>query len=62
MNAICPFCDHPVMYGGVEFGASFLHDECYAKLQAEMADDPVVLEFTPLEEHDQNVERGQDVA
>jgi hypothetical protein len=35
-HAICPFCDRPVMEGGVEFGGSVLHDECYDKLQHEM--------------------------
>ena len=55
-HAVCPFCDRQVMYGGVEFGASFLHDECYTALQTEMDEDPMAIEFTPLQENDERVD------
>jgi hypothetical protein len=62
-HAICPFCDRPVMYGGVEFGVSFLHDECFATVQQEMEvdgdEDTVVIESKPLLENDENGERGE---
>jgi len=46
MNAICPFCECPVMHGGVEFGGSLLHDHCFATLQQEMARDEDMVEAT----------------
>jgi hypothetical protein len=52
---VCPFCDCQVTHGGVEFGGSFLHDECYAKLQTEMDEASMVIEST-LEENYENVE------
>ena len=50
-HADCPFCGCMVTHGGVEFGESFLHDECYNKLQEEM-EDSVAVEFTPLVENE----------
>lgn len=61
-HAICPFCDCQVMRGGVEFGGSFLHDECYAALQMEMDDKPVAIEPTPLVENYENGECREDAA
>jgi hypothetical protein len=52
------------MYGGVEFGESWLHDECFAALQQEMDEDPVVRESTPLPsvENDENGECTDEAA
>jgi hypothetical protein len=61
-HAVCPFCDRPVMHGGVEFGASFLHGECYNTLQREMDEDLVVIESTLLLENYENGERGEEAA
>jgi hypothetical protein len=58
-HAVCPFCDRPVMHGGVEFGGSFLHDECNDKLQGEMDEDTVVVESTSLLEKYENGEHGE---
>jgi hypothetical protein len=62
-HAFCPFCESPVMKGGVEFGDSILHDECFAKLQTEMDEDEVSVAVeivsTPFLE---NREDGQEVA
>jgi len=60
--AICPFCDCSVLCGGVEFGASFLHDECYAALQMGMDEDSVVIEPTPLLENHENGECDEKAA
>jgi hypothetical protein len=59
MHAICPFCDCQVTHGGVEFGASFLHDECFATLQREMDDESSVVESIPLLENSENAERKE---
>ena len=56
MNAICPFCACQVTHGGVEFGGSFLHDECFATLQREMDDEVPVVESISLVECE-NVEQ-----
>jgi hypothetical protein len=50
-NAVCPFCGYSVMYGGVEFGESLLHEECFTILQVGMDEDQVVIESTPLREN-----------
>ena len=55
-HALCPFCESPVVKGGVEFGGSILHDECYAELQNEM--DEVSVVDLNLE----NDENGQEAA
>jgi hypothetical protein len=60
-HAVCPFCERQVVYGGVEFGEYSLHDECYAELQKGMAEDPVVIEFTPLQENNENGGRPEEV-
>jgi hypothetical protein len=60
-HAVCPFCNRQVVYGGVSFGESFLHGECFALLQEEMDEAPIVIEFTPLVEAE-NGERSEEVA
>ena len=40
-HAICPFCDRQILSGGVSFGDSFLHDECYEDIQKGMGESEV---------------------
>lgn len=61
-HAVCPFCDCAVMYGGVEFGASLLHEGCFATLQGAMDEDPVVIESKPLLENYENGECDEEAA
>lgn len=60
-HAICPFCDCQVTHGGVEFGGSFLHEECFATLQREMDEEAqVAVESTPLVENHEYAECGKE--
>jgi hypothetical protein len=60
-TVVCLFCDRPVVYGGMEFGASFLHDTCFAKMQEGMDEGLVVIEIEskPLLENYENGERDE---
>lgn len=61
-HAVCPFCNRQVTHGGVEFGESFLHDECFATLQQEMDEEISVVKSKPLLENREYAERGKEVA
>jgi hypothetical protein len=61
-HAICPFCNRQVVYGGVSFGESFLHGECFVILQEELAEEPGVESASLTLEENFDGERSEEAA